>query len=134
MKLLLLFLFLASPQDDIRAAVQASAAAWNRGDIDAYASFYDDSPATTFIGREVTRGGAKAIADRYKRSYPNREAMGTLDFSEVTVRMLGPDLAIVTGRWHLQRTAAGGGEASGRTTLIMRKGKSGWKIIHDHSS
>jgi ketosteroid isomerase-like protein len=60
--------------------------------------------------------------------------MGTLAFSNVAVRMLGPDLALVTGEFHLERTAAGGGSASGRYTLILRKTPAGWKIIHDHTS
>jgi ketosteroid isomerase-like protein len=48
--------------------------------------------------------------------------------------MLAAELALVTGEFHLERTAAGGGNASGRYTLILRRTSSGWKIIHDHTS
>jgi len=126
--------FLFAQTDEIRAMMQNSQAAWNRGDLAAFASDYEDSPDTTFIGKEVTRGGVAAILARYQSRYPNREAMGTLTFSELSVRLLAPDLVLANGKYSLQRTAAGGGDASGRFTLVIRKTSKGWKIIHDHSS
>jgi uncharacterized protein (TIGR02246 family) len=119
---------------EIRTILKDSETAWNRGDLVAFASYYEDSPETTFIGREVVRGGVKAILDRYKRSYPTPEAMGTLTFSEIEVRPLADGVALTTGKFALKRTAAGGGDASGRFTLIVRRTPSGWKIIHDHTS
>jgi uncharacterized protein (TIGR02246 family) len=119
---------------EIRTVMKDSEIAWNRGDLVAFASYYEDSPETTFIGRDVTRGGTKAILDRYRRSYPTPEAMGTLTFSELEVRPLADGLALTTGKFALKRTAAGGGDASGRFTLIFRRTPSGWKIIHDHTS
>jgi len=120
--------------EDVRAVLRHSEEAWNRGDLAAFASYYDDSPETTFIGREVVRGGVQAILERYRRAYPTREAMGKLAFSNVEVRTLAPGVALVTGEFHLERTAAGGGDATGHYTLILRKTLSGWKIIHDHTS
>jgi uncharacterized protein (TIGR02246 family) len=125
---------LLAQSDDVRAVLTHSEEAWNRGDLAAFASYYDDSPETTFVGREVVRGGVQAILGRYRKAYPTREAMGTLSFSNVDVRVLAPDLALVTGEFQLERTAAGGGNAAGRYTLILRKTPSGWKIIHDHTS
>lgn len=120
--------------DEIRAMLQNSEAAWNRGDLVAFAADYEDSPGTTFVGKEVTRGGREAILGRYRRGYPNRDAMGTLTFSEIEVRPLGKGYALALGKFALTRTAAGGGDASGRFTLVLHKTKAGWKIIHDHSS
>jgi uncharacterized protein (TIGR02246 family) len=125
---------LLAQSDDVRAVLTHSEEAWNRGDLAAFASYYDDSPDTTFVGREVVRGGVQAILARYRKAYPTREAMGTLSFSNVGERTLAPDLVLVTGEFHLERTAAGGGNASGRYTLILRKTAGGWKIIHDHTS
>jgi uncharacterized protein (TIGR02246 family) len=120
--------------EEIRAMLSKSQAMWNRGDLEAFVTDYEDAPETTFIGREVVRGGTKAILDRYRRRYPNREAMGTLTFSEIETRPLAPGLILATGKYDLKRTAAGGGDASGRFTLVIRKMPAGWKIIHDHSS
>jgi len=133
-----LILFCCAPlwaQDaEVRAILQNSEAAWNRGDLAAMASYYEDSPQTTFIGRQVTRGGVQAILERYRRSYPTREAMGTLTFSEIEVRPLADGVALATGKFALKRTEAGGGDTSGRFTLVLRRTPAGWKIIHDHSS
>ena len=120
--------------DEIRTIMNESEAAWNRGDLVTFTSFYEDSPETTFIGREVVRGGTQAILDRYRRAYPTREAMGTLRFSEIEVRPLAAGVALATGKFELHRTPAGGGDASGRFTLVFRQTRAGWRIIHDHTS
>jgi uncharacterized protein (TIGR02246 family) len=120
--------------DEIRAMLKNSETAWNRGDLAAFASDYEDAPTTTFVGREITRGGVAAILARYQRSYPTAEARGILTFSEIEVRPLGEDYALALGRFALKRFAAGGGDAAGRFTLVLRRTAKGWKIIHDHSS
>jgi uncharacterized protein (TIGR02246 family) len=120
--------------DEIRAMLKNSEAAWNRGDLAAFASDYEDAPTTTFVGREITRGGVDAILARYQRNYPTAEARGILTFSEIEVRPLGEDYALALGRFALKRTVAGGGDAAGRFTLVLRRTAKGWKIIHDHSS
>jgi uncharacterized protein (TIGR02246 family) len=118
--------------DEVRKLLRDSEDAWNRGDLVTFASFYDEN--ATFIGKEVTRGGPDAIVARYKRGYPTREAMGTLTFSEIDVRPLSEGYALANGKFSLKRTAAGGGDASGRFTLVLRKTPAGWRIIHDQSS
>jgi uncharacterized protein (TIGR02246 family) len=125
---------LLAQNEEIRTIMKDSETAWNRGDLVAFASYYEDAPDTTFIGREVVRGGTKAILDRYRRAYPTPEAMGTLTFSEIEVRPLAQGVALTTGKFALKRTAAGGGDSSGRFTLVLRQTPSGWKIIHDHTS
>ena len=125
---------LFAQNDFIQKLMTDSEAAWNRGDLPAFASYYEDSPDTTFMGREVVRGGTQAILQRYRKSYPTREAMGTLTFSEIVIRPLADGVALVTGKFALQRTREGGGDASGRYTLVVRRTPAGWKIIHDHTS
>ena len=120
--------------DEIRTMLKNSEAAWNRGDLQAFASDYEDAPTTTYVGREVTRGGVDAILARYRKAYPTDDARGVLTFSEIEVRPLGQDYALACGKYSLKRTAAGGGDASGRFTLVLRRTPKGWKIIHDHSS
>jgi uncharacterized protein (TIGR02246 family) len=117
----------------IQKAIQEQAEAWNRGNVDAFMKTYKDAPDTTFIGKTIQQGYAP-ILERYKKAYPNKDAMGTLDFSAITVRNLGPDYAVVTGRFHLARNAAGGGDASGIFSLVWEKTSEGWKIILDHTS
>ena len=109
--------------------------AWNRGDIDEFMKGYLDDSQTTMIGKTLTQGYS-TILDHYKKTYANKEAMGTLEFSEVEVRSLGPGTAVVTGKFHLARTAAGGGESSGIFSPVWDKPHPGapWKIVLDHTT
>src|SRR5215468_7177851 len=119
---------LVAQSDEIITMLKKSEAAWNRGDMAAFASDYEDAPTTTFVGRDVTRGGVDAILARYQRGYPTPEARGVLTFSEIEVRPLGEGYALALGRFALKRTAAGGGDASGRFTLVLKRTPKGWKI------
>jgi uncharacterized protein (TIGR02246 family) len=131
--LLALPLCAGSPEADIRKVLDDQAAAWNRGDIARYMAGYDNSESTTFVGATIVKGHAQVL-ENYKKRYPTRENMGTLRFSDLEIRLLGPDYAYVLGRFHLDRPATAGGEANGIFTLIFHKAKREWKIILDHTS
>ncbi len=131
--LLALPLLGASPEPQIRAVLDQQVAAWNRGDIPGYMEGYDKSPSTTFVSKTVTKGHAEVLA-RYLKSYSTPAKMGTLKFSELEVRPLDADYAIVIGRFHLDRKTESGGESSGIFTLLFHKSSHGWKIILDHTS
>jgi len=124
----------AAQMPELEKGMRAAEVAWNRGDLETFVADYDDSPETTFIGREVTRGNRKAILDRYRRGFPTRESMGVLSYSELQARTIGEGVAILTGKFALKRTAAGGGDTSGRFTLVWKRTPAGWKIVHDHTS
>ena len=80
------------------------------------------------------RDGYNAILARYRNHYPDRATMGHLRFSELDVRIVAPNVAIVVGRFALARASDAGGPASGIFTLVARKSGTAWKIIHDHTS
>ena len=115
----------------IRAVLDAQRDAWNRGDIEGYMDGYDRSPETEFVGGDSISRGWQTVLDRYKKNYNSREKMGTLTFSEVEITLLSKDAALVLGRWRLKRASD---EPHGTFTLLFRKTKAGWRIIHDHSS
>ena len=127
----------SAPEAAIRQVLVDQAAAWNRGDVVTFMHGYADSPRTTFIGKSVEHGYQMILA-RYQRNYASRDAMGQLDFSDIDVRLLGaddnPTYAVVTGHFHLARSQAGGGDASGIFSLVFEKEPTGWKIILDHTS
>jgi ketosteroid isomerase-like protein len=127
---------LRAQTDDTTAILQVLADqqnAWNRGDIVTFMHGYNDSPDTTFIGKTLEKGYQPILA-RYQRNYSTHDAMGILKFSDLSVRMLGTNHAVVTGHFHLSRNAAGGGDAQGIFSLVFEKETDGWKIILDHTS
>jgi len=119
------------PAQSIQQVLKLQQDAWNRGDIPAFLEGYWNSPELSFAGSEGIVRGYQGLMDRYKRSYPDRGAMGQLDFSELEIHSLGPDSAMVLGHWHLKRVK---GDAGGVFTLIFRRFSTGWRIIHDHTS
>lgn len=132
--LLLPALLLASGAAEIRALLDQQVKDWNRGDLTAFLRGYDRSADLTFSGRSGVSRGFDAVEARYRENYPTAEKMGKLRFSEIEVRMLGENHALVLGRFELERTAAGGGPARGRFTLVLAKRPAGWRILHDHTS
>jgi beta-aspartyl-peptidase (threonine type) len=122
-------------QDSDRAAIEAvlnaQQSAWNRGDVDAFLVGYWHSPELTFSGSGGVARGWDGVLARYKKNYPDRGAMGQLDFSELEFRFVGPDAALVLGHWHLKRDK---GDIGGVFSLVWQRFPEGWKIVHDHTS
>jgi uncharacterized protein (TIGR02246 family) len=124
----------ASRQElDVIKVLLAQETAWNKGDLTAFASSYKDAPDTLFVTHQVSRGFS-GLLDQYKRDYPSRAAMGTLAFSELEVRPLDENFAVVIGKYHLDRSKKDGGNAEGLFTLVVEKTDAGWKIIIDHTT
>jgi len=119
------------PSSEIRAVLTAQQAAWNRGDIPAFLEGYWNSPELTFAGSEGIVRGYDGLLERYRKSYPDKAHRGELEFSELEIRPLGSDSALVLGRWHLQRQI---GDAGGVFSLVFHRFPVGWRIIHDHTS
>ncbi len=115
----------------IRAVLAGQAAAWNRGDIDGFMQGYWNSEQLRFASGDSVTYGWAAANQRYHAHYPDRAAMGTLEFSDLDVELLAPDAAIVFGRWVLQREHD---RPHGLFTLVLRKTADGWKISRDHTS
>ena len=115
----------------IQAVLSEQQAAWNRGDVDSFLVGYWHSPELTFSGSSGVSRGWDGVMARYKKTYPDKAAMGQLDFSESEFRFLGPDAALVLGKWHLTREKD---ELGGVFSLVWQRFPDGWKIIHDHTS
>jgi uncharacterized protein (TIGR02246 family) len=125
-----------SEEAAIRKVLDDSVAAWNRGDIPAFLESYRNSPETIYIGGEGVVRGWQQIRERYTKKYqtPDRGKMGKLTFSHLEIHPLGRGYALAIGQWHLERTAANGGNVGGYFTLTFEKTAAGWRIIVDHTS
>ena len=124
----------AGPADDeaaIREVLAAQAAAWNRGDLEAFMAGYWRDEGLRFASGNRVRRGWQATLDGYRRRYADPAAMGRLHFSELEIEATGPDAALVFGRWSLIRAQD---QPHGLFTLLMRRMADGWKITRDHTS
>jgi uncharacterized protein (TIGR02246 family) len=113
--------------------VVAQEAAWNRGDLEGFLSRYKDDPET----QAVLGGSVKGLANirsTFRLNYPNRESMGTIDYSAVEARELGENFAMATGKYHLERSKKAGGSAEGTFIEIMEKTDKGWQIIFSQTT
>ncbi len=115
-------------QAEVAALLAAQSDAWNAGDIEGFMAGYWRSPDLRFAsGGEVTRGFDETLA-RYRARYPDRAAMGRLDFSDQEIIVLAGDAAIAHGRWRLERAS---GAVSGLYTLVLRRIDGSWRIVSD---
>ena len=117
---------------EVRLVLDTQVASWNRGDLDGFMQTYWHSPELTFNSGTNRTTGWEATFERYKKRYQSEgKEMGTLRFDELNVLLLGPDAALVRGRWRLTLRESSPG---GLFTLILRRFPEGWRIIHDHTS
>jgi ketosteroid isomerase-like protein len=120
-----------SPEKGIRAVLDAQVQAWNAGNIDEFMRGYWESDSLRFASGGSIKRGWKTTFDRYKKSYPDKAAMGKLAFTDLEMTLLSSDAALVFGKWELTRAKD---KPGGLFTLTFRKTAQGWKIIHDHTS
>ncbi len=118
-----------------RAAIERVLAnqvtAWNAGDLDGFMAGYQNSPDLIFTSSGNIRRGYEESRARYKQTYANGGNMGSLAFEVLDVRELGPNAALVLGKWVLTETEKAG---HGVFTLVFQREPSGWRVVHDHTS
>lgn len=114
----------------IRAVLDKQVVDWNRGDLESFATGYKNSPDILFMGSKISRGYDQML-NTYRTGYATKEKMGTLSFTSLEVQPLDEHFATVTGNFHLERTAAGGGDVDGYFLLVFEKTPAGWKIVRD---
>ena len=121
----------AAIEADIRALLERQSGAWNGGDLVTFVADYLDSSRMRFVSGGSVRYGADDVLDRYRRTYPDRAAMGVLTFTDLDVRVLSDQYVFVFGRYNLERESDA---PTGLFTLLFERTGDGWKISHDHTS
>lgn len=116
---------------EIRTLLDAQAAAWNRGDLDGFMAGYARTDSLRFASGGTVHRGWQTALERYRRTYPDRAAMGTLTFDRIDVQVLAPRWALVFGAWRLERADDA---PEGLFTLLLERRARGWRIVHDHTS
>lgn len=122
----------AADKEQILAILKRQEGDWNKGDIKSFMDGYWVSDSLMFVGKAGITYGYKATYERYLKSYPDRAAMGTLQFTFLNFSFPGPGVAFVVGKFHLTRPEKG--DLEGHYTLLFRKINGKWLVVCDHTS
>jgi len=122
--------FATSDRETILSIMSKQEKAWNQGDLEGFMQGYWQSEELAFVGQSGLKHGWQTTLDNYKKSYPDKSAMGQLEFIILKVEMTG-DSAFVLGKWGLKREKD---NPTGHFTLYWKKIEAEWKIVIDHSS
>ena len=122
---------LAQKKQAVLKVLETQRLAWNKGDLEAFMQTYWKSDSLLFVGQNGPKYGWQTTLNDYRKSYPDKAAMGILSFDIKEVRFISLDNAFVLGAWHLQREKD---QPQGFFTLLLKKMGGEWKIIADHTS
>lgn len=115
----------------ISTLLSSQSQAWNQGDLEGFMAGYWKNDSLCFIGKSGVTYGWSHTLSNYKKGYPDKTAMGKLQFTILHVQLLSSQYAQVIGKWYLTRTI---GDLSGHFTLLLKKMGGQWLIVSDHSS
>lgn len=118
-------------KDKILKVLFAQRDAWNKGDVEEYMSGYWKSDSLKFIGKSGITYGWQKTLENYKKGYPDKAAMGKLEFTVVELNVVNSTNAFMIGKWKLTREKD---SPAGHFTLFWKKINGEWKVVADHSS
>ncbi len=129
---------------EIKKVMDAQEYAWSKGDLDGFMKGYWKSDKLKFISKNGVTYGWQNTYDRYKKAYPNKEAMGSLKFEIISIESFADEnfhainanpmknkTYMVVGKWRTYDTPKA---ARGYFTLIFKKIEGNWVIVSDHTS
>jgi uncharacterized protein (TIGR02246 family) len=82
----------------VRVMMARGAAAWNRGDLDAFVDDYAPDTTTTYVGSRGLVRGRAAIRAAYAPRFAPGVQRGTLRFENMEIDVLAPDAAFAWRR------------------------------------
>lgn len=91
---------------------------------------YWNSDSLKFMGRNGITYGWTSTLEKYKKSYPTKEAMGTLEFNYISVEPIGNSMLVI-GKWTIVYP---NNTIGGYYSLIWKQVNGEWKIVFDHTS
>jgi ketosteroid isomerase-like protein len=121
---------------DIRTALTRFLIAFENLDWEAFRASFDDQatvffpspePPERFDGRPAYEARFRQVFDEIRRGAPAGPPFQRLNPEDLQVQQLGTEAALVT--FHLRNA-----ERLARRTIVFRKTRGGWRIIHLHAS
>ena len=120
-----------SEKNEIISVLKQQEKFWNKGDIDGFMHGYVKSDYLVFNGSSGPFYGWDSVKDRYIKTYPSKEKMGTLNFKIHNISLITSSVAQLIGQFFLSYPKS---EVSGYFTLVLIKSKGEWLILSDHTS
>ena len=120
-----------SEKNEIISVLKQQEKFWNKGDIDSFMQGYVKSDYLVFNGSSGPFYGWDSVKDRYIKTYPSKEKMGTLNFKIHNISLITSSVAQLIGQFFLSYPKS---EVSGYFTLVLIKSKGEWLILSDHTS
>lgn len=118
-------------EKQVRDVLTAQTVAWNGGNVDEFMKGYAHTDSIMFIGSKGVTYGWDSTLAHYKKTYPDKTAMGILSFDLIKVKRLSPDYFFVVGKYTLIRDRD---TPTGHYDLLFQKINGKWYIISDHTS
>ena len=123
----------AEVEEAIKHLLLSQVEAWNHSNLQGFMNGYWHSPSLTFFSGATVNKGWLTTLQRYQQRYQGAgHEMGQLEFQDLNIDVLSKRSAVVTGAWQL--TMSDGKKPHGLFTLIVKQMKTGWRIVHDHTS
>ncbi|PCI97281.1 MAG: DUF4440 domain-containing protein [Flavobacteriales bacterium] len=119
-----------SEKATIMKVMNAQEQAWNDGNVADFMKGYWKSDSLMFVGKKGLKYGWKTTLDNYKKSYPDKAAMGKLEFEVIKLEVNGSS-AFMLGKWSLIREKD---NPNGYFDLYWKKIDGNWVITIDHTS
>jgi peptidoglycan/xylan/chitin deacetylase (PgdA/CDA1 family) len=130
----------------VAALLKVQSDAWNRGDLETFTSVYAED--ASFLSPTGLTQGRQQVLERYRRRYPDQQAMGTLTLEILETRPAqGVEFTplgdarpsrvqgvSVAARWRLAYPDQPDKKtAEGLTLLVLRRHGDSWEIVEDAS-
>ena len=120
-----------SDKNEIISVLKQQENFWNSGDIDGFMQGYVKSDYLVFNGSSGPFYGWDSVKDRYLKTYPSKEKMGTLNFKIHNISLITSSVSQLIGQFFLSYPKS---KVSGYFTLVLIKSKGEWLILSDHTS
>ncbi len=117
---------------ELSSMLSEAAAAWNRGDLDAFMADYLPGDRTSFVTNQWVLHGVDEVRARYAPRFAPGGVRDSLSFVRLETDWLAPGVAYLNAEYVLSR---GDSVVSrGPTSLVLLRHEGRWRIVHDHSS
>ncbi|MGZ3899256.1 MAG: YybH family protein [Bacteroidia bacterium] len=117
--------------ETVKSLMNKQQEAWNKFDIEGFMEHYWKSDSLKFIGSKGLTYGWQKTLDNYKKSYPDKDAMGRLEFNINSAELLGKNTVYIIGKWTIHKKEK---DVGGYYTLLWKKIDNKWVIVADHTS